>query len=146
MAIATLPDITGAIMLRLRSITAITALTANRIATERGADWFPDVTARHAIVINGPVGSPGDDYQIGIQRTRYDFLMYGASGFEAMRLYRTAHPNICPRQDSVVAFVQSGCRVRNVVKEGGPTRLNDPDTNWAYVLCSYIYTWSEFPV
>jgi hypothetical protein len=147
MAVATLPDVIGALIARYRSFSAITALTSTRISAAVQQSWNP--MPRHAILVSGPVGAPGrtlSEHLAGIQNTRVDLYFYGSTSFEAMRLWRVAAPYICPRQDTLTQFVQSGCRFTNVFQEGGPSRADEDDTGWPRVLATYVYKWSEFPV
>lgn len=150
MTVEVLPDFMGALMVRYQAIAAITALTSTRISAERqDTKWAP--MPRHAIFLNGPLGDPGSsiyDQMKGIQRTRVEMWFYGSNYYEAGRLWRTAHPYICPRQDSITRFKVGNCVVFNVRKEGGPSRLGDPvsaDVTWPRVIATYIFTWSEQP-
>ena len=142
--VGVLPDLIGALIARYRGLSGITTLTSTRISAALQDAWDP--MPRHAMLLSGPIGSPAttaSDQVVGKQRTRVDIFFYGATPYEAMRLWRTAHPYICPRQDTVTQFVQSGCRVGNVLREGGPTRGIEPDTGWPFVLATYVYDWIE---
>lgn len=148
MTVQTIPDLLGALVVRYRAVTAIAALTGTRISANRqDADWAP--MPRHAIFLEGPLGNPGEtiyDNLKGIQKTRVDVHFYGSNPYEATRLWRTAHPYICPRAEFVGSFNGSGVHVYSVRKEGGPTRFAEPDTEWPRTIATYVFTWSEIPV
>lgn len=142
MSIPPLPDIVGALIARYRSFTEITDLTALRISNRLQSDWFPNGDVRPAIWINGPIGSPRADVQAGIQRSRFDVFFYGANQFEAMRLWRIAHPCICPDQARSSAYWVGQTIVRNAFHEGGPSRADDGEAKHPRVLATYVYEWS----
>ena len=83
MAVSILPDVFGALLTRLRNNVAVTALTGTRIGDEVATDWaFEPRKAKHAIVINGPLGGPGE-MERPLYRERFE-PSYAVSGVIAV--------------------------------------------------------------
>jgi hypothetical protein len=141
MVVAARPDLLGAIIARLRASSDITALTGMRISAALGTAW---AMPTHAIVL-AIAGGPPLPGATPRKRTRIDVRCYGSTPFEAMRLWRQFDAVWCPGQEHVVQFRQTiagqVCGVGSVDPEGGPTALIEPDTEWPFVLSSYLVSW-----
>ncbi len=145
MAVQVVPDLKQAFIERLEAATAVTALTSTRIAGVIRTSWaMPDYAIVLRLSGNGPAP---DDVEVGILRNRIDIEFYASTPEKAVLLWRTAHPYLVPNRASgrKVAFKQSGCRVDNVVKEGGPSEVIDAQTGYPFVLASYLVNWLELP-
>jgi hypothetical protein len=171
MVIAALPDIIGCVVGRLRSfneiltfVTTTSGYTPDATAAQKArprisgqiqsywqlGTWPSTPTAPKgtwAIVVNGPISSPGDDPDGASYVTRVDLHLYGSSRIEAMRLYQQVHPCLVPRLHTGVPtrFIANGCRVIDVVKEGGPNEIVEPDSKYPKVVASYLFRWQEAP-
>lgn len=152
MAVSALPDVFGAILSKLRATTAITALTSTRIGDEVKGDrpgnpgWgFTQGSARAAIVVQGPVGGPGE-LEMPLYRERYDVRCYGPNRLESLRLARTVRAALIPPDGGRVGFSYGDCYVYEVAEEAGPIRLLEPDTEWHAVVIPYLITYSGAPI
>lgn len=160
MAVQALPDVIGAIVARLRSFPEITALvgstpgykttatvdekTRPRVSPTLQGFW---AMPTYAIVVQGPIGKPAaDDPDFGIHATRCDLHIYGPNPKNAMDLWRIVEPALCPLLPTSRSFVQAGVRFGDVVREGGPTALIEPQTTYPKVVATYIFTTSGVPV
>ena len=145
MAVQVIPDVVQAIIERLEAESAITTLTGSRISRVMRSTW---AMPTHAITIRLVGDGGGDDYESGRLRSRLDIECYGPTPEQALLVWRTMHPYLVPNRGSgrKVAFKQSGCRIDNIVKEGGPGELIDDTTNYPFVLATYIVNWLELPV
>ena len=145
-----IPDLTAALLLRIRSFTAVTALCpAARIRPEwpRKANGDVDIVVppyQYFVLIQTGRGGPGEQPGARMQE-RVDIACYGPDARTAMLLWRTLHYHLCPplgsgRQNS---FTLGGCTVNTVQQEGGPNRLVDPDTAWPHVVGSYVVDYNQ---
>lgn len=143
MAVTILPDVFGALLTRLKVNAAVVALASTRIADEVRSDWDfkPRENAKHAVVINGPIGGPGE-MERPLYRERYDVWSYGKNRLEALRMARTVRAALIPPDGGAIAFAVGAAHIGNIVEESGPIRLVDPDTGWVYVVQPYLVTYS----
>lgn len=140
-----MPDVFGAILSKLRDVTAITTMTSTRIADEIKSDWsFTAKRAQHAIVVQGPVGGPGE-LESPLYRERYDIRCYGPNRLETLRLARTVRAALIPPDGGRVGFSYGGCYVYEVADEAGPIRLIEPDTDYHVVVIPYLFTYCGVP-
>lgn len=139
-----IPDIAAALLLRLKSFSAVTTLATGGILLTwpkkaDGSLAFDVPPFKRLILIQTGRGGPGElpSARMG---ERFDLLCYGTDERTANELWRTVHYAICPPMGSGRAngFTLAGCHVNNVQMEGGPNRLIDPDTGWPYCQASYV--------
>lgn len=167
MVVAAMPDVVSAIVARLRSFSEILALvttadgytaTANTAQKARPrisgrvqsfwqlGTWPADPTQSkdlYALMVSGPIGSPGDDRDGAIYATRVDLHFYASNPIEAMAFWRQVHPILCPRRGTAERFVANGCRFLTVESEGGPSQVVEPDTKYPKVVAPYVFRWQE---
>lgn len=147
---AAIPDLTAAVLLRVRSFSDVTALCpAARIRPEwpRKASGDLDIVVPpylYFILINTGRGGPGE-LPGGRLGERVDISCYGPDARTAMLLWRTLQYNLCPPVGSGRrnGFTLADCSVNALSLEGGPTRLVDPDTGWSYVVGSYLADYGQ---
>jgi hypothetical protein len=146
MAVTMLPDLFGAILSKLRASSAVTALVSDRIGDEVKPAWdFQSKRAKLAVVVNGPVGGPGELEQ-PLYRERYDLWCYGPDRLNALKLARTVRAALVPPDGGRAGGFRYGdCYVHEVAEEAGPIRLIDPDLGWVYVVQPYVFTFSGVP-
>jgi len=140
-----IPDLTAALMLRIRSFAAVTALCPSaRIRPEwprkaDGALEFAVPPFLYFVLIQTGRGGPGEQAGARMQE-RVDISCYGPDARTATLLWRTVHYALCPAVGSGrrASFTLAGCQVNSLTPEGGPNRLIDPDTAWPYTQASYI--------
>jgi hypothetical protein len=155
-----LPDVTGAVMLRLRGDARLNSggIVTNpgggrvwTIAPRFSPDWPMPTWAITMRKAGGPVTQAWQGVPVHTQR--FDIHCYGPGDNEseramnADRLWRTAHPILCPPRNSGVsrAFVLGHTYVMDVIAESEPLPQGPPDTDWQRVICSYIVTYNEAP-
>lgn len=169
MVIAAAPDTLGAVVERLKSFAEITPFVMTnagytsdatdaqrarpRIATVVQSFWqlgawpLPPTGPKgsFALVVSGPVGSPGGVREAGVDALRVDLHCYGPNPYEANRLYRQVHPCLCPTAQQGVAesFTQSGVRFLTVDREAGPIAMVEPDTRYCKTVASYVFRFME---
>lgn len=105
---------------------SLTALTSTRIYAGRvypPVSYAPD---QHAICFNGRGGSI--DYASTTSIESFTFKCYGASAYHAMTLYRTLVD---------VLHDKRGVGIRHAEIEITGYPLQEPDTDWHYVLCFF---------
>lgn len=143
MVVTARPDLAGAINARLRTSTAIAALTSTRISTSRQTAWgLPS----YAVLIE--TGRGGGEDVPGLKWERVDLLCYGPDARAAHLLWRTVDFFICPSigsgRASGFTITASGepVIVMKVDMEGGPLRLTEPDEGWPYTWASYRFTYN----
>lgn len=142
MAVIARPDITGALIARIRSITEITALASTRISAELQDAWDP--MPRHAVRIR-QTGGPPPDINVNILRSRFDVWCYGSTGREASRLLDIVIPALCPDQSQRSGFAQGSVKVYDVQPEAGPIS-GRTEENWPYCWQPVIVTFSGVPL
>ena len=155
-----LPDVTGAIMLRLRGDARMNSggIVTNpgggrvwTIAPHLQPDW-PMPT--WAIVLNHAGGGRSSAWDgVPVMQQRYDIHFYGPGQTPADRrmnanlLWRTAHPVLCPPVSSGAsrAFILGHTYVMDVEWETGAIPQGPPDTEWERFVVPYVVTYSENP-
>jgi len=145
-----IPDLSAALLLRVRSFSAITALAPSariRLSWPRKASGELEFSVPpyvYFVLISTGRGGPGE---LGSARLgeRVDISCYGPDDRTAMLLWRTVHYALCPPIGSTRgnSFTLAGCTVNNIQPEGGPSRLIDPDTKWPYVTGGYIVDFTQ---
>lgn len=93
---------------------------------------------RKALVIKMS-GGPGREDYIEIGTVRYDFLHYGKTPFEARKLWRTVHPVM----KQISRQLNSSVLIHSAIGSGGPISLRDGDTDWPFILSSWLVVASE---
>ena len=139
-------DITGCMIARLRSFSELTALvgtTPPRVSAVLQDAWSMPTKA---VIIRRAGGTPrADDYTLGRLRTRFDVLCFGQNGLEADRVWAMVDAILVPAQGGVggrtASFTLTGCRVDDIVPEGGPLADVDPGSGWPRVFASYQVSW-----
>lgn len=136
MAVSTFPDVFGALLQHLKATSDVTALTSTRIGDEVAASWdFPPHKARHAVVVQGPVGGSGE-LEPPLYRDRYDVWSYGPNRLEALKLARRVRAALLGFSNDIIG---------EIAEEAGPIRLTDPETGWVYVVQPYLVTFTWGP-
>lgn len=149
---AALPDWKGALISRLRALSDVTALCpATRIVgTLPGATVGKNAEAAamptFAIAVVKVPGGFGAEPTLPLRRPRLDLFCYGASGYEAMRLWRTVQAALEPPSRQGIAFTAAGCRVLDITCVSDPAEAVDPQTQWPFVQASYVLTINEVAV
>lgn len=145
MVVTTLPDVFGALLLKLRASSAVAALASTRIADEVKPAWgFTEKTAGAGVVVKGPLGGPGELEQ-PLYRERFDVDCYGATRLDALKLARTVRATFIPPDAGAVGFTYGDCAVLEMAEET-VVRLQEPDTRWHRVTVSYLCTYVGVPV
>lgn len=140
-------DITGCMLARLRSFPELTALVGGaspRISASFQESWAMPVKAVLLRKAGGPI--IGDDYALGLKRTRIDVFCYGATGLDADRLWAMVDAILVPRQgEHPASFHQAGCRVDTIVPEADADAQVEPDTGLHRVFSPYLVNWWSLP-
>lgn len=153
MAVTALPDVLGATMAYLRSVSEITALVATAAGATDGRstprvsgekqDWWKMPT--HAVWLNR-TGGPVGDYLNGWWNQRIDVTCYGSTKREATRLLEIVFPALCPRQgERPGSFVQSGVRIGDIIPEAGIISDVEPDTTWPFCWLPVVVRFCMVP-
>jgi hypothetical protein len=160
MTLIAMPDVMGAISLRLRSfpeilvfVTTSDGYTSGATPSQKAVPRISSVEQsswnlpKFALLLQGPTGSPVSDHDAAIQALRVDVRCYGPNPFDALRFWRTVNPALCPppHQGLAESFTIGGCRFYTVDREGGPNRLIEPDTRYPVVIATYVFRFSEIP-
>lgn len=141
MAVVVRPDITGALIARIRSFTEVQALAGTRVSAELQDGWQMPT---HAVRIR-QTGGPPPDVQANILRSRFDVWCYGSTGREASRLLDIVIPALCPDQSQITGFRQGNVKVYDVIPEAGP--ISDrTEENWPYCWQPVQVTYSGVPL
>lgn len=129
----------SALFAHLKANAEITALTSTRIADAVKDDWGFRVgeKAKHAIVIPGMIGGPGE---IGpaFLAWRYDLTCYGPNRLSATTLMNLVLGYLIPQDRQASSFTAAGVIVQSIALEGGPNVLTEPDTRWERATASII--------
>lgn len=137
-----IPDYVGALIAYLRAQTAVTDL----VPAERITGRLPDAEGMPRFHITfQKTGGGGNDRYVPIMKPRVDMRCYGATPYEAMRLFRTVNPYLVP-QSRNVGFRATDCLVLDVNLELNVVGDVEPDTGWPRTWCSYRLTVMEVPV
>ncbi len=148
MAVVALPDLAGAVVAYLRAVPEVAALTSTRISARRQDSWLDPATGkmRHAVLVQARRGGRGE-LPGGRQSQRVDLFCYAPDDRTADRLWAIVHPALCPPVGSgrENGFTAASTRVTQVIQEGGPLSLVDPDTSWDYVVATYDIEYSMEP-
>lgn len=152
MVVVAVPDVLKSAVEFLKAAPEVAALVSSasgwtnggsgpRISGALGKDWK---VPTQAIVVRR-AGGPGQLGQ-GRHASRLDVWCYGANGLEAVTLWRTVHPALCPQPgDGVRGWTAAGCRVTDVVQEADPIPADDVDLGWAALVTPYLVFWREQP-
>lgn len=137
-----MPDIKAATITHMLAVSAISAQTT-RIGSVHRTVWGAEPGKFILIRIAGNTDET-NWYEFGYQKTRMDMEFYGATPEDAFELWRTVHPELCPRQGSgQFRFVSENCKVVGLEKESGPFELIDDVTELPFVSATYVALWSE---
>jgi hypothetical protein len=150
------PDLLYALGGWLRSFSDLTALVSSsagwktpgtrsgpRISSEiqGGPDGWNMPT--RAIVLR-KAGGPviGDDYTMGLKRTRIDTHCYVATGLEADGVWAMLDAVLVPEAGlRSASFVQNGVHIVDVIPEADATARTDQDTGWRSMWAPYVVLW-----
>lgn len=141
MTVVAHPDVLGCLIGYLRAVPEVAALASTRISGAVQADWAP--MPRHAVWL-AHAGGPGADLDVDHLLERIDVHCYGATAYEAMRLWRIVDPSLVPtRQGGNASSIKRTvggqvCLIYHLIPEGGPIGLVEQDSGWPRVTCSYI--------
>lgn len=145
MTIPKRPDLAGAIQAHLLVDSEIRTATSYRVSPviQSGAD-NPRRWPLPCRAIKITTGRGGSDEDGAIRNERVDLTFYGSTDLDAMDLFNLVDSYLIP--DSLTtrtSFHQKNTRVYTVSLEGGPNRLEDPDTRWPYVMATYRFRYSK---
>ena len=145
-------DVIGAIVTLLSGESSVKALADDRIFggfvplqlqsrwQDKQADGGKDAGGRVPLSIRvTPTGGRPLGGYVGLQRMRVDVVFYGPTPREADRLRRTVHPVLKNLQRRVV----DGVLLHAIEEEGGPVLGRESDTNWPFLLTSWLVLASE---
>jgi hypothetical protein len=137
-----MPDVAAAVVIRLKYAPQIQALCQDRVSIVLKSDWK---MPKYAIIVTGAAG-PGPDVEIDRYYSRLDIRFFGPGDDynvrqrNAMQLWRTAHPILCPPVAMRIpaSFHAAHTIVHNVRQDLAPMRMTEPGTDWPIVLVPYI--------
>lgn len=136
------PDYIGAMIVRLRADTNVTALCpAERITAQR-----KNVPAKSSGVVLSKSGGAGSDPDVPLMWLRVDVKCYGANELAAVNIWRTVHHALEPATRHGIAYTAAGCRVMDTHLEAGPVELVDPDDDSPFVFAPYRVLINEVAV
>lgn len=138
-----IPDLIGALVTALKADSGVAAVVGTRVFGGHLPDSETSSMPRACVVIQY-AGSP-NIYGSGAQEygdKRVDVRSYGATPFEANRLWRTVHPAL----KTLTREVHSQTLVHWVKPVGGPNDLREPDTDYPFVLSTWWVLMSEIAV
>jgi hypothetical protein len=130
------PDYIGAMFTHARSDTGaggIVSLAGTRISGDMGK-WQGMPTYGVLFI---PVGGT-DHFDVGHILPRVDAWCYGPGRREAMELWRTVYGWFMRYDGGPRHFKYSGCLVQQVILEGGPNYIPEPDTGYPRVVGTFI--------
>lgn len=141
--ITPVPDHVGATVMYLRQWQNLT-------------DTFPGVVIRSKIPDDQPSFTPfilvqksgggGENLYVPYYWPRIDVRCYGKTDYEAMRLWRYVHPILVPQSRRGGGWIHDDCQIVNVIMEGAPIPLEEPDDNWPFVLAVYREQVMQVPI
>jgi hypothetical protein len=126
MPVVNMPD---AVIGKLLATAAVTSIASTRISGKRQDLW--DLKAQAAIVVEGPIGGPGDGVPaIGYATERCDIVCYAPNGRDAKILAQTVLETLIPYPGAQAGFRLQHTRVTDIQAESGRIALTDPNTGW----------------
>ena len=112
-----------------------------RVGMVIGANWKVPTTAIRLRRAGGR-GQLG----AGQHETRVDLWCMGANERDAVNLWRTVQPALCPLPgDRIIGWTASGCRVTDIRQDADPIPADDLEVGWSIIVTPYVLTWRELP-
>lgn len=125
------PDVVRAVIERLKADVTLDALVSGRVF---GLQLPPAEAAsmpRAAVVVVASGGAAQGETPL--LQSRLDLRCYGATGYEAMSVWRAAYRALVPLRRQT-AFTAAGVRVLDAALESGPIQAIEPEVDWPLVL------------
>jgi hypothetical protein len=145
------PDVLKSLQAYLSGVADVAALVSSvegwrnggsgpRVGMVVGKNWRVPTTAIK-------LRRAGGRGQLGAGRheTRVDVWTMGANERDAVTLWRTVHPSLCPSDGSVIGWTAANCRVTDVVQDAGSIPGDDLEVGWSVIVTPYVLTWREMP-
>lgn len=87
-------------------------------------------------------GGPAPDYEVGIRTSRIDVRCYGATGYEADRVWAMLDAVLVPATgERASGFSLNGVNVIDIRPEADAIADREPDTRYPYVWAPYLVCW-----
>lgn len=127
-----IPDVIKALVAHLKEDVPTNTAASGRIF---GAELPRGETANmpRASIVLRSAGGPSNRGTLTLEDLRIDMRCYGATAFEANRLYRTAYTALRFGQ----RIVQGDTLVHSATPESGPISLREPELEWPFELSSW---------
>lgn len=159
MVIVARPNVVGAVIQHLRSITELRTMVNSSAGWTDGRVDNPRISAAiqdkwnmptNAIVLRASGGPYHQDEQADILLQRIDFICYGSTAREATLLWCMLDAALRPPLGVSAAFTvtvdSADCRVLNVLREGGPISDRELNTLYQRIIAVYLMKYVGVPV